>query len=319
MGLNASIKAILSGYAAARKEDYADHPVAVLVRGEFARSIRAAISDAEKYKVKASAGITKWADSPWGAVFNPSITKSAEDGYYPVYLFRTDLSGAYLSLNQGQKSVRDEYGGKARGILRARAAYARAQLDGQRDRFPLDKIKLTDEGTGRASFYEDGNMVARFYPRDAIPGDEDLEADLQAMVTLYDVLVARPDTPSNSSIKQDDDETPSQYSKREDLRKYRLHRKLDRNRGLAREAKRIQGFTCKACEVSFGRMYGEIGEGYIEAHHLVPISTLKGQVVELDPAKDFVVLCSNCHRMIHRTDDTSNVEGLKARIQSRRG
>ena len=42
-----------------------------------------------------------WAQLPWIAIFNPKITKSAQSGYYIVYLFREDMKGVYISLNQG--------------------------------------------------------------------------------------------------------------------------------------------------------------------------------------------------------------------------
>jgi 5-methylcytosine-specific restriction protein A len=33
----------------------------------------------------------------------------------------------------------------------------------------------------------------------------------------------------------------------------------------------------------------------------------------LDPLKDFTVLCSNCHRMIHKTEFVDRVEEFKAK------
>ena len=47
-------------------------------------------------------------------------------------------------------------------------------------------------------------------------------------------------------------------------------------------------------------MYGEMGAGYIEAHHLAPLHLLSGDgPVLINPKEDFAVLCANCHRMIH--------------------
>lgn len=57
--------------------------------------------------------------------------------------------------------------------------------------------------------------------------------------------------------------------------------------------------VCEACGLSFGERYGEIGEGYIEVHHLSPISQTEG-THEVDPKTDLVPLCANCHAMIHR-------------------
>lgn len=59
------------------------------------------------------------------------------------------------------------------------------------------------------------------------------------------------------------------------------------------------------------------GFEYIEAHHLRPISELKGQVVELDRVKDFAVLCPNCHVAVHKSGDPGNIAALRASIKQR--
>jgi 5-methylcytosine-specific restriction enzyme A len=58
--------------------------------------------------------------------------------------------------------------------------------------------------------------------------------------------------------------------------------------------------------------YGEIGAGYIEAHHLTPFSELKGRPTQLDPKTDFAVLCPNCHRMLHKKSPPFTPEELRA-------
>jgi hypothetical protein len=58
--------------------------------------------------------------------------------------------------------------------------------------------------------------------------------------------------------------------------------------------------------LDFSERYGDLGKEFIEAHHLRPIATLEeGVPVKYDVAADFAVLCSNCHRMIHRSSDPS--------------
>ncbi len=55
---------------------------------------------------------------------------------------------------------------------------------------------------------------------------------------------------------------------------------------------------CEACDFSFGSVYGGIGDDFIEMHHLIPVSTLsEGSKTKLS---DVVLVCSNCHRMLHR-------------------
>lgn len=68
------------------------------------------------------------------------------------------------------------------------------------------------------------------------------------------------------------------------------------------------GTICQACGLDVGQRYGPIGKGYIEAHHLQPISTLQeGIAVTYNVSSDFAVLCANYHRTIHRTDDPGDV------------
>ena len=51
--------------------------------------------------------------------------------------------------------------------------------------------------------------------------------------------------------------------------------------------------------MSFEEVYGEVGRGFIEVHHIVPISERGGDYI-VDPIRDLIPLCSNCHAMIHR-------------------
>jgi 5-methylcytosine-specific restriction protein A len=70
------------------------------------------------------------------------------------------------------------------------------------------------------------------------------------------------------------------------------------------------GDSCLGCGANFGSIYGEIGQGFIHVHHTVPVSKL-GSDYEIDPVKDLVPLCPNCHAMVHRRDPPYTVEELK--------
>ena len=94
-------------------------------------------------------------------------------------------------------------------------------------------------------------------------------------------------------------------------------RKIERNRTAAKQAKKFHGTICQACDLDFEKRYGAIGKGFIEAHHLKPIATLvEGVSVTYDVASDFAVLCANCHRMIHRSNDPSDLNKFRAIVQS---
>jgi 5-methylcytosine-specific restriction protein A len=69
-----------------------------------------------------------------------------------------------------------------------------------------------------------------------------------------------------------------------------------KNRARAIE---IHGTKCKACGFDFNEFYGEeLAKDYIEIHHTVSISKLEGYAI--DPDKDLIPLCSNCHSIVHR-------------------
>lgn len=72
-----------------------------------------------------------------------------------------------------------------------------------------------------------------------------------------------------------------------------------RNPELRKKCIEEYGFVCHVCGFDFAKAYGEeLGGGFIEVHHLEPISTF-AEEHEVDPLRDLVPLCSNCHSMIH--------------------
>ncbi|MED3882822.1 HNH endonuclease [Priestia megaterium] len=66
---------------------------------------------------------------------------------------------------------------------------------------------------------------------------------------------------------------------------------------------------CEACSFDFIKAYGSLGEGFIEGHYKTPISQLK--IETRNRVEDIVLLCANCHSMIHRKKECLTVEGLK--------
>ena len=73
----------------------------------------------------------------------------------------------------------------------------------------------------------------------------------------------------------------------------------------------------QACDLNFKERYGEFGNGFFEVHLLRPIATLEeGVAVTYDIAADFAVLCANCHRMIHRSADPSNLSLFQTNLAS---
>jgi hypothetical protein len=70
------------------------------------------------------------------------------------------------------------------------------------------------------------------------------------------------------------------------------------------------GHSCYICGFNFGKSFGALGEGFIHVHHKVDISTKK-LVHEVDPVKDMIPLCPNCHAMAHRKKPAVPIDKLK--------
>jgi 5-methylcytosine-specific restriction enzyme A len=77
------------------------------------------------------------------------------------------------------------------------------------------------------------------------------------------------------------------------------------------------GDSCAVCEMTFFERYGEIGEGFINIHHLKPLSQ-RGQEYVVDPENDLIPVCPNCHAMLHRKSPPYSIEELRAIITNHR-
>lgn len=98
------------------------------------------------------------------------------------------------------------------------------------------------------------------------------------------------------------------------------HLKRERNRTIrARKLAAVTAvglpFVCEVCGFSFGATYGDLGDGYIEVHHVLPLHASGPTTTRLD---DLALLCSNCHRMIHRARPWLTPSELRDRLRADR-
>lgn len=87
----------------------------------------------------------------------------------------------------------------------------------------------------------------------------------------------------------------------EGARKWVLGNRYERDAVARQLCIQEHGCFCYICGFDFALEYGALGEGFIEVHHKAPIAErAKAGRYQLDPHKDLVPLCPNCHRMVHR-------------------
>jgi 5-methylcytosine-specific restriction protein A len=293
----------LANYGKERQNPFKNNPLALKLRTEFPAIVNSIVGDNQRYKVVGSSGKGGWTECPWIAIFDKLITLSAQSGYYPVYLFTADMTGVYLSLNQGVTEILKDYKKNATSVLKLNAENYRAKLKFKPKEFHTN-ISLNSD-TKNSRLYEAGNILSKHYPAENLPTDVVLRQDLLYFLKIYNQLIV-------SDNKSTDDVSNTVFEKK----KLRLHWRIERNTVIANKVKKLKGYVCEVCTFKFTDTYGPIGANFIEAHHLTPIATLDIGSIKIDLEKDFAVLCSNCHSMIHKMDNPSDLLGLKEIINN---
>lgn len=98
---------------------------------------------------------------------------------------------------------------------------------------------------------------------------------------------------------------------------FRWHRARERNPAVVKRKKasvlrRTGRLACEVCDVDFSERYGDLGEGFIECHHTLPLATGSPRITRL---ADLAVVCPNCHRMLHRAKEPLSVESLRGIVR----
>lgn len=98
------------------------------------------------------------------------------------------------------------------------------------------------------------------------------------------------------------------------------HKRLERNRQVVRRKKQqvmkqAGRLACECCKFDFFEVYGSLGYGYAECHHRFWLSETPLDGFRLTRLADLAIVCSNCHRMLHR-DITLTVERLRCLLET---
>ena len=91
------------------------------------------------------------------------------------------------------------------------------------------------------------------------------------------------------------------------------HLKLERNTTIIKKKKYdvlagVGVLGCEVCGFDFSKFYGDHGRDFCEVHHLTPLHNSDGIVAT--ELSDLAVVCSNCHRIIHRTSPMPSIQDL---------
>lgn len=95
-----------------------------------------------------------------------------------------------------------------------------------------------------------------------------------------------------------------------------VSKRYERNQRAKKKCISVKGCKCYVCGFDFEKEYGDLGKGFIEVHHIIPVSQ-RGGSYRLNPETDLIPLCSNCHSMVHRKkNEVMDVDDLKRIYES---
>lgn len=268
----------------------------------------------ENFKVEGSYGNGNMPKVPWVGIFNNLVTTSAQEGYYIVLLFSEDMQSCYLSLNQGVTELKTQFGQNLACAKMVATASRALNFFHVREDSVVGKINL-NASSHLGKGYESGAIESHKYEKNFLPTDFILAEDFLSLVDHYDRLVASagPSLQFLAPVTEDEFHqaalrkavTPSSISL--DIigplpipsLTNTSHQKFARNVLYAAFALRRAGFRCEI-DCDHPTFLAQAGNrGYVEAHHLIPISKQILFNNSLDHPANIVSLCTNCHKLLH--------------------
>jgi len=89
-----------------------------------------------------------------------------------------------------------------------------------------------------------------------------------------------------------------------------IQTRYERNPQARKTCLNHHGYSCQICNFNFETYFGEVGKGFIHVHHINSIAEI-GKEYEIDPKKDLIPVCPNCHAMIHSRRPAFSIEEIK--------
>lgn len=334
--LSQALNRILKNYLIEKEKSLKNNDLGYFVRNEIVQILYKTFSlNEKKYKVTGSVGQGTWATIPWICCFDRSVTTSATNGYYLVILFKEDMSGFYISLNQGYTYFRDKYGAKeGRQKITKTATLIRNMIEVPID-YKLNSINLGST-IDLAVGYERGHICGKYYDVNNMPTDAELNSDFSNLLEVYqkivtfingrnvkefnDYLLLKDDLEFLETDEENYQDMVNELSSATQISSFEMFdepreskepvideggkERYPRSAKEAAAALLRANYTCEVDSQHETFISKATNHPYVEAHHFVGISQYKKfPEVDLDRVANIVSLCPNCHRKIHHGTD----------------
>lgn len=91
--------------------------------------------------------------------------------------------------------------------------------------------------------------------------------------------------------------------------------RYERDLNARKKCLEYHGFVCKICGFDSEKIYGKQFEGKIHVHHIIPLNEI-GIEYKVDPIRDLIPVCPNCHMILHSRKPAFTPSEVKIFIQS---
>lgn len=134
-----------------------------------------------------------------------------------------------------------------------------------------------------------------------------IESCFKQSIHIYDGVLFKETLPEELSKAQSEILT-------EGAKKQIVVNAYERNIIARNKCIRIHGSKCVICGFDFENFYGSDFKGKIHVHHIKPLHKIDDTYI-VDPEKDLVPVCPNCHMVLHsKRDDAYTIEEVKQMI-----
>jgi hypothetical protein len=133
--------------------------------------------------VKGTEGIGNRTDYPWVCLMNRNLTTSPQESIYIAYLFRRDMKGFYITLNQGITFFEDNYKKDKYDYAEKVSNYFKDEIE--EPYFSKTSIQLGGQRGDKGYGYEKTTIISKYYPAQNF-NDELIKSDLIEMFKIYD-------------------------------------------------------------------------------------------------------------------------------------
>ena len=148
------------------------------------RELKTIIND-DKYLVKGSMGQGQRSPYPWISILNKNITTTTQKGIYIVFLFKRDMSGLYLTLNQGITNFENLFKKEKYNSANKVANYFREEISDTT--FSKNPIYLGSASRDIGYGYQQTNVLQKYYSKKDI-SDEIIIKDIKELLAVYESI-----------------------------------------------------------------------------------------------------------------------------------